>query len=418
MEREIALQVLDDLIKIPTVNGCEGAVAVYLRDLLHRYQIDSQLIPLPGNNNRVNLVAEIGPKRGPILGFTGHQDTVAVTDPQRWTYGPFWPQHRDGHIFGRGSTDMKSGLAAMTLALIQLKQDAHFHGRVRLLATVGEELGELGAQQLTQLGYAADLAGLVVGEPSNASNALILQRLGGSGLVSMPATAPQAYGRHLLFRGHKGSLDYMVSATGKAAHSALPNSGINAIDNLLAYYQAQQLYFQKLATIENNLLGPINAAVTVIQGGEQANTIPEQARLQVKIRTIPDYPNQRIEADLAALVTQLNDADPHLKLVLTILSSQPAVITPSASPLIQAATNAYQKIWHEPALVLGAPGGTDASQFIQGTPQLPVIIAGPGNESAHQINEFVNQVDYLDYCELYQLLAKIYFGEIPLDSRN
>ncbi|WP_261807465.1 M20/M25/M40 family metallo-hydrolase [Lapidilactobacillus luobeiensis] len=414
MERQTALQILDALIKIPTVNGCEGAVAVYLRDLLDRYQISSHLIPLPGNDNRVNLIAEIGPQQGPILGFTGHQDTVAVSTPQLWTYGPFWPEHRTGRIYGRGAADMKSGLVAMVVALIALKQDPHFQGRVRLLATVGEELGELGAHQLTQLGYARDLSALVVGEPSTASSSLVLQRLGGSGLVTLPTTAPERYGRHLIFRGHKGSLDYSVTATGKAVHSALPGSGVNAIDNLLTFYQAQQTYFSSLESVENDLLGATKAAVTVIRGGEQPNTIPEQAQLHVKVRTIPEYPNQRIEADLTKLVNDLNDADPRLALSLTILTSQPAVITSASAPLVQAATTAFQKIWHESALILGAPGGTDASQFIQDNPNLPMIIAGPGNESAHQIDEYVNQVDFWDYCELYQLLAKIYFCEIPL----
>ena len=151
-----------------------------------------------------------------------------------------------GHIernklYGRGATDMKSGLVAMVLAMIELKEkEVPLNGAVKFLGTVGEEVGELGAGQLTEKGYADDLSALVIGEPTN----------------------------YNLMYAHMGSINYSVVSHGKEAHSSMPEEGINAINNLNEFItEANQQMAEVTANYENPELGRTIHNVTVIKGG-------------------------------------------------------------------------------------------------------------------------------------------------------
>lgn len=408
MDNTEKLTILDDLIKLETVNDYEKRTADYLQALFEKHGITSELIDYAPN--RCNLVATIKKGNGPILGFTGHQDVVDPVDPSKWIAGPYQPTHHEGKIIGRGASDMKSGLAGLAIALIELNDDPGFKGNIRFLATVGEELGEVGAIALAKAGYADDLAGLIVGEPSNASSDAVMGHMVGGGMILLAKDAPKAYGRHSFFRAHKGSLTYQIISRGKAAHSSMPKAGANALDNLITFYNAQKAYFKTLETYQDDVLGDTNPSVTILNAGKQANTIPDYAEMTVKIRTIPEYPNEQLAQDLKALVQKINATDPKINLEYLEDSDNWPVKTKDGAKLLTVAHESYANIWHEPAVAVGAPGGTDASQFVKANPNLEVIVAGPGNESAHQINEFVLEADYLKYIDLYQDIAKRYFA--------
>ena len=159
MDKAQRLSVLDDLIKLETVNCDEEKVANYLKELFEKNGIETELNKY--DENRYNLIATIKKGDGPILGFTGHEDVVATVDDDAWNYGPFNPKHIDGKIFGRGSSDMKGGLAALAISLIELNEDPDFKGNIKFIATVGEEVGEIGAEKLSKEGYADDLSALM-----------------------------------------------------------------------------------------------------------------------------------------------------------------------------------------------------------------------------------------------------------------
>lgn len=408
MDKTEKLTILDDLIKLETVNDFEKRTADYLKALFDKHGIACELTTYAPN--RCNLVATVHKGDGPILGFTGHQDVVDPVDANKWAFGPYQPTHHEGKILGRGASDMKSGLAGLAIAMIELNADPDFTGNLRFLATVGEELGEVGAIALAQAGYADDLAGLIVGEPSNASSSLVMQKMVGGGMILMPKDAPKTYGRHSFFRAHKGSLTYQIVSRGKAAHSSMPEAGVNALDNLITYYNAQKAYFETLTTYHDDVLGTTNPAVTIFNAGKQANTIPDHAEMTVKIRTIPEYPNDRLAEEIQALVAKVNADHPGMALEYVEDSDNWPVKTQDGAKLLDTVHESYAAIWHEPAMAVGAPGGTDASQFVKANPNLEVVVAGPGNESAHQINEFVLEEDYLKYIDLYQDIAKRYFA--------
>ncbi|GAF39766.1 acetylornithine deacetylase [Agrilactobacillus composti DSM 18527 = JCM 14202] len=113
------LKILSDLVAIPSVNGSEQLVAEYLENLLAQYGIESEVVQF--SEKRANLVAEIGSGR-PVLGISGHLDVVSPGDAKAWLSGdPFTLTEKDGRLYGRGSEDMKSGLAAMAIASLKLR---------------------------------------------------------------------------------------------------------------------------------------------------------------------------------------------------------------------------------------------------------------------------------------------------------
>lgn len=406
MDKAQRLSVLDDLIKLETVNDREEIVANYLKDLFEKHGINVELNKYA--DNRYNLIATIKNNDGPILGFTGHEDVVATVDDSKWNYGPFNPKHIDGKIFGRGSSDMKSGLAGLAIALIELNDDPNFNGNIKFIATVGEEVGEIGSERLAKEGYADDLSALVVGEPSNSSSRLVMEQLIDNGLVETNGAKPET--RIAAFCAHKGSVTYKVVSHGKAAHSSMPEVGINALDNLIAYYNKQAEYFNNLVVTEDDVLGTTKPSVTVMNAGKQENTIPDYAEMTVKIRTIPEYGNDKIIAELKDMIDKMNQENPRMNLEFQLKSSNWPVKTDINSDFIQLVRDSYKDVLGVNILTVGAPGGTDASKFVQANHDLDVVVAGPGNESAHQINEFVFEDDYLQYIDIYKTLAKKYFA--------
>jgi len=406
MDKAQRLSILDDLLKLETVNGDEEKVANYLKTLFEKNGIKADLNKYA--DKRYNLIATIKHNDGPILGFTGHEDVVPTVDDSKWNYGPFNPKHIDGKIFGRGSSDMKSGLAGLAIALIELNEDPNFKGNIKFIATVGEEVGEIGSQKLAEDGYVDDLKAIVVGEPSNSSSSLVMQQLIKAGLIETNGVTPET--RMAAFCAHKGSVTYKVISRGKAAHSSMPEVGINALDNLIAYYNKQNEYFTDLVKTEDDILGTTKPSVTILNGGKQENTIPDYADMTVKIRTIPEYNNDKIIADLKNMIDKLNQENPKMSLEFKLLSSNWPVKTDINSDFIKLVKESYKDVLGVNILTVGAPGGTDASKFVQANHDLDVVVAGPGNESAHQINEFVFEDDYLKYIEIYKTIATKYFA--------
>jgi len=406
MDKAQRLSILDDLIKLQTVNGHEEIVANYLKKLFEKNGIESELVKY--DENRYNLIATIKKGDGPVLGFTGHSDVVSTVDDDKWNYGPFNPKHIDGKIFGRGSSDMKSGLAGLAIAMIELNEDPNFKGNIKFIATVGEEVGEIGAQQLSEAGYADDLKALVVGEPSNASSSLVMQGMIHNGLIETNGQTPET--RIAAFCAHKGSVTYKVISHGKAAHSSMPENGVNALDNLITYYNKQNDYFKELVKTEDEVLGTTKPSVTIMNAGKQENTIPDYAELTAKIRTIPELNNDKLIADLKDLIAKLNQSDPKMNLEFKLESSNWPVKTDIDSNFMQLVRDSYKEVLGANIMTVGAPGGTDASKFVQANPKLDVVVAGPGVETAHQINEYVFEDDYLKYIDIYKTLATKYFA--------
>ena len=404
MDIKEKLDILSKLISFPSVNDHEKQVAIYLQKLLQEHNISSQILPLEGD--RANLVAEIGSGK-PVLALSGHMDVVDV-QRDNWQTDPFKLTSVDDKLYGRGSTDMKSGLAAMVIALIELQEsNFQFPGTIRFLATSGEEVGQYGAETLQKQGYMQDVDSLLIGEPSG----------------------------YIVVYASKGELDLKIQSFGKAAHSSMPALGNNAVEHLLRVLnQIESQLSDLMATAENDVLGKTLFNIDVIKGGQQPNAIPGYAEAVLNIRTIPELANQKILDTIQNVIEHYNATTTgQINLVcdmniIPILGNKDAklikLIQKIAQPYLQKQNYSAEEIEQlekqaqlsgipfsaDEILTVGVSGGTDASKFLIDQPQgFNYVVFGPGNGNAHQDNEFVSQTMYLDFIDIYQQIIKEYF---------
>lgn len=382
MEKTRALKILSDLIAIPSINDQEAQVADYLADLFAGYPAQIQRVRYaPG---RDNLVVTIG-DHGPLLGFSGHEDVVAVDSSKDWDYPPFTATMKDGKIYGRGASDMKSGLAAMVVAMLDLLDGKHpLDGRIRLLASVGEETGEYGAAQLTEAGYASELQGLVIGEPTD---------------LHIRVT-------------HKGVIDYRVESLGKSVHSSQPSLGKNAILPLVEFVHQAQITLSQDNQVDE-ILGSLTHVVSQIQGGAQINTVPAHAWLTGNIRTIPAYPNELVMQQLDDIVHYLNSQGAQLK--ITYSYPEPPLPNQGQTALAQLASQVLQEQFQLQGDLTAGMGATDASEYHH-VPNLPIVIVGPADGTTdHQPNEFVSIDKYLLGCKFYEKFARAFWQKFTVN---
>lgn len=376
MTKQEAIQFLQDILRMKTENENEAEVAEYLKKLLADHGIASELIEYsPG---RSNLVAEISNGQGKVLGLAGHADVVAAGEASLWSHDPYGAEIVDGKIYGRGSADMKSGLAALVLAFIDAKEKNEFKGKIRLLVTVGEEIGEPGARQLTDLGYADDLDAVLVGECF----------------------------KGIILYEHGGSYNYRMKSFGKAAHSSMPHLGQNAIHNLRdAMVAVQAAMDEIIAKYDHPKMGRTLHNVTIISGGAQINSLPEYAEYKANMRTLPEFDNDKVTKVLQSVVDELNQRD-GVKLELEVLDDMPPMASDPDSELIRVILEqSHEKDIQRKALM----GTTDVAQFWRRNKHMDVAIYGPGILSViHKPNEYVEVDTYLEFIETYKRVIAAY----------
>lgn len=379
MNKEEKISILQDIVRIHSVNGNEAEVASYLQKLLQKHGIEGKLISY--SDGRDNLIASFEKgESGKVLGLSGHMDVVAAGNEEAWTHAPFEAVIEGNRLYGRGTTDMKSGLAAMVIAMIELKESGKpFNGAIKLLATVGEEVGELGGEQLTRDGYVDDLDGLIIGEPTNYS----------------------------LMYTHMGSINYTVVSHGKEAHSSMPEQGYNAIDHLNEFITRINEEMSRIAEmIENPVLGKTIHNVTLISGGNQVNSIPSHAQLQGNIRSIPEFPNDKIIEVLQMIIDELNK-ETEYKLTLSIDYNKIPVKANPDSSLIRCIQQQFQT----PLPLVGAAATTDAAEFTKASNPFDFVVFGPGVVTLpHQVDEYVEIDNYLDMIDKYQSIILSYLA--------
>lgn len=379
METSEKVKILQDLITIHSVNGNEIEVAHYLQKLLASHGIEAKVDEF--GDRRANLIAEIGSgEEKKILGLTGHQDTVAVPNPERWQHDPFGGEVNGDYVYGRGAADMKSGLAAQAISLIELTEAGQIpSGTVRFIATAGEELGTPGAYRLQKQGVADDLDALIVGEPT---------------------------GGNVIF-AHSGSMNYQITSFGKSCHSSHPDQGINAIEGLLKYIEEEKHLFDN--TKDDQYLGKVQHSVTVINGGSQVNTIPDSASLQGNIRPTAAFDNHKVADRLNDVLEYINHTTP-FQLELKIIQDFKPIATAPDNEFVQSAFKAAQRNYPNDIKLDIINGATDASVFTLDRPDLPVVILGyDAWDAAHQTDEYTTISSYLATIKAYKQIVRDFF---------
>ena len=376
MDQQEKIKILQDVIQLETPNGNEEIVALYYKNLLEAHGIESQLIQYA--DGRANLVAELkGNEEGKILAVSGHMDVVDAGNPDLWTYPPYGAEIHDGVMYGRGTTDMKAGLTALIIAMIELKESGQdFSGTVRLLACVGEEIGMLGSKQLTDLGYTEDIDGMIIAEPST----------------------PYYYTKH------KGSIQYQVIAHGRAAHSSTPEKGVNTIQLINDFINKTNIKIDEAAaTAENDMLGKMLNVFTMIEGGNQINSVPEYTVLSGNARTIPEVGNDVVVGIFNDVIEEIN-ANGQGTLELNLLQNNQYADGANDSALVD-----LIKVEDPQAENRGLSGATDGSNFTNVDNKFDFAIYGPGRiDSAHTIDESIEVEQYLAFIDKYVNIYKGY----------
>ncbi|HDC8428319.1 TPA: ArgE/DapE family deacylase [Staphylococcus aureus] len=397
------IQLLADIIELQTENNNEIEVCHYLKNLFDKYDINSKILKV--NEQRANIVAEIG-SGSPILALSGHMDVVDAGNQDNWTYPPFQLTEKDGKLYGRGTTDMKGGLMALVITLIELKEQNQLpQGTIRLLATAGEEKEQEGAKLLADKGYLDDVDGLMIAEPT------------GSGI----------------YYAHKGSMSCKVTATGKAVHSSVPFIGDNAIDTLLEFYNQfkekyselkkndtkheldvtpmfKSLIGKEISEEDANDASGLTAVCSIINGGKQFNSVPDEASLEFNVRPVPEYDNDFVESFFQNIINDVNSN----KLSLEIPSNHRPVTSDKNSKLITTIKDVASSYIEQGEIFVSAlVGATDASSFLgDNKDNVDLAIFGPGNPlMAHQIDEYIEKDMYLKYIDIFKEASIQYLKE-------
>jgi succinyl-diaminopimelate desuccinylase len=358
-----------ELVRFDTINppGAEAVAVDHVARLLDTAGFAVRTHELgPG---RTSLVARIGSGDGAPLCFTGHIDTVPLGG-QPWTRDPHAGELGDGRLYGRGSSDMKSGLAAFVTAAVGLAPHLGGTPGLELVVTAGEETGCDGARQLVGLAGALGRAGaIIVAEPT-----------GNEPLV-----------------GHKGALWLHARTRGVTAHGSMPKRGVNAVYRAARAVTLLEGYAFEEAP--HPVLGEPTLNVGAIAGGLNINSVPDAATIGVDIRTVPGQSHAALIGQLAAY---LGD-----DVTLATLIDVEGVWTEPDDPWVQDVFDVVAPVLGARPAGRTAPYFTDASLLAPAYGNPPTLVLGPGELAlAHQTDEYCVVERVIRAAELYREIAR------------
>lgn len=340
------------LVRFDTINppGRERACADHLAALLEAAGFRVETHPL--GEERASLTARAGgdPDR-PALCFTGHIDTVPL-GARPWARDPFGGEIAEGRLYGRGASDMKSGVAAFCLAAAALADRLPGTPGLELVITAGEETGCAGAGALARKAGALGRAGaIVVAEPSG----------------NRP------------WVGHKGALWLNGATSGTTAHGSTPELGDNAV------YKAARA-IARLEDFDFNvarhpILGAPTLNVGTVQGGANVNSVPDRAEFGIDIRTIPGQDHDRLREQIGSYLGE--------QVALETALDLRGVWTEPDDAWAREVFAVVAEITGEPPAVEAASYFTDASELTPAYGNPPTLVLGPGEAAmAHQTDEY------------------------------
>ena len=388
-----------DLVRIRSVwdpkrRTTEEAAATYVAAEFRRRGLEPVVQEVaPGRPNVICDWSGSGfdAERDRTLMFEGHTDVVTEGDADAWSHPPYDGVIEDGRLYGRGSADMKGGVAAAICALDAIRSVApDLAGRIRLGIVVDEEAMMLGIKDFIARGWADDVDGAIVCEPEE--NELCLFQ--------------------------KGAMRVNVEFRGVMAHGAMPYAGVNPVRALGAFLErsaALEAAEQERCGVHAFLGLPWITPTIVrapVRGEAQHNVMPERAQLALDLRTVPGQDHEALLASLEAIAAGIVSDTPGLAIDVDVFESRPWTETPADDPLVSALEAAYPLVLERPATFGGVPGATDGT-FLRATAGVPIVTVGPGDrEIPHQVDEHVAIQDLIAAARLYAAAAIMYLGPV------
>ena len=364
-----AISLTRSLLHFDTVNppGRERDCARYAGSLLQEWGY--KVAYYEYDDARTSVVARAGGSQAKApLCLTGHLDVVPL-GARAWTRDPFRGETDGDRLYGRGSSDMKAGVAAILLAARSMAKKLAGTPGVVIVLTAAEEGGCIGSRNLSEQKELMGQAGaIVVGEPTS----------------NYPLV------------GHKGSVKFHARFKGVSAHGSMPQLGVNAI------YKAARV-LGKLEAFDfgvppHPVMGSPTLNVGTIEGGSTVNAVPDAASIGVDIRTVPDM-------DHAALLSSLE------KLLqggqIDVFSDLPPVWTEPGQEWVQRVFEVCRPYAAEPLEARTAPYMTDAANLLKVYPGAPTVVLGPGEAAmAHQTDEYCSMERIRQSVSIYEALIR------------
>lgn len=401
IDAEAVVEFAAELVRLRTVADAspgtvEGPAADLIAQTMRSYGWEVTVTDAaPGRPNVVGVVrgdiTDDAPGR--TLLFEGHTDVVTEGDRSDWSFDPYAGDVHDGKLRGRGSADMKGGVAAMIHAAraVQLRG---FAGRLIVAALADEEGMMLGVKAFVGTPLArSGIDGVIVCEPE-------------AGEVCASA---------------KGAMRVRIELTGVMAHGAMPQIGrspIPALGPLLTGLAEVQRRWQGTAGTHPEL-GDFYLTPTVVRAGSaaQMNVIPQTATVHLDIRTLPGTGHRAIERDVRQLA--LTVAERHgLGQVVDVLDDRPAVDTAHDAAVVRALVAAHTQVTGEVPVFGGVPGTTDGTILTRDA-GLETVVYGPGGKwIAHQRDEWCAVEDIVTAARVYAEAAELFLGEAGLPAPN
>lgn len=381
-EKVDVVTICQDLIRISSINppGDELNIARYCGDFLRHLGFEVNLIK--HSENRASVLANLrGSGQAPGVMVCGHLDTVPI-GAIPWLHKPLGGDIADGKIWGRGSSDMKGGVAAF-LASAQVISESGFSlkGDLWVGLTAGEEVDFLGAIEISKHREVLPLQVLLIPEPSS----------------------------NEIFLAQKGALWLEVGMEGKTAHASMPDLGINTVEMMAQFiYQFKSLDFPYLI---HPLLDGCTTAVTTIKGGEKTNTVPDECFTTIDIRTMPGQNHKEMLDQIVNVLKNLEENSPGLKTKVKVLNDRAAVLTDLDNPKVIPIQKAASAVLGLEVPIKGVRFFTDSAVL---TPawEVPMVLCGPGHaELAHQPDEYVEISMLRQAVEIYTLALTSYLGK-------
>jgi acetylornithine deacetylase/succinyl-diaminopimelate desuccinylase family protein len=375
VDKEELTAFLQKAIQIPSHIECpdqEKEVAEFIAGKMKAEGIETELQIVEGK--RPNVLSTIrGDRNGKSVTFNGHIDSIPPFDMTE----PFSGRIDGDQMYGRGTSDMKSGIIAMAYAMIAIKRSGYRPpGDVVLSAVVGEEYGSFGATHYVKHSKLTDYG--VCGEPT--------------GLKI--ATA------------QKGLHWFEFNVPGRRIHSSVSSQGINALKRL---NQLMTLINEKLEPAlkkrTHHLLGSSLVNLGKVWGGEQPNVVPGEAHLQIERRYIPGETLKSVMAELDDIVAECNkgyDGYPitYDSMPYSLLVTKTPMDIPVEHPVVQAALSAGKLVLGAKPEIFGAPFWGDAG--VLSDAGVTTILFGPGEVSdAHTANEHVSLANVYKAAKIY-----------------
>ncbi|TDE37112.1 succinyl-diaminopimelate desuccinylase [Antarcticimicrobium sediminis] len=369
-----------DLIRCPSVTPEEGGALVLLETLLGAAGFDCTRVDRGGV---ANLFARWGKKgHARSFGFNGHTDVVPVGDEAAWSVPPFGAVERDGVLYGRGATDMKSGVAAFAAAAIDFVTATPPDGAV-LLAITGDEEGDAVDGTVALLDYMTQtgetMSACLVGEP----------------------TCPETMGEMIKI-GRRGSMTAWFTVVGKQGHSAYPHRARNPLPAMARLMD--RLAGHELDRGTDHFDPSTLAVVTIDTGNPATNVIPAHCNGTVNIRFNDTHTGAGLTGWLRAEADQVAE-EFGVTVEMKVKISGESFLTPpgALSDLVSAAVAAETSVTPE----LSTTGGTSDARFVKD--HCPVVEFGLVGKTMHQVDECVPVEQIHQLKAIYTRILKDYF---------